>query len=237
MSEAVKLNIYQKLQSARVELQQLALKKSGENKFAQFKYYELADFLPSINEIFNKVGLFSQFCITGEVSMGTATLTVINADTPSEVIEFSTPTAEAGVKGTTPVQSLGAVHTYLKRYLYLNALEIVEYDILDPNVGSGKLNEKPVDTTKAKKDDALSIRTTELELTLYGTEYTMKDVQTWLDSFKEKGFSKSNELGILSSSEYGTFKTNIMSKLAKERKERIANGTDTPYDHANTKLK
>ena len=226
-----KKNIYQKLQSARVKLQQLALKKSGENKFAQFKYYELADFLPSINEIFNELGLFSQFNIVGEVSLGTATLTIVNIESSDQVITFSTPTAEAGVKGTTPVQSLGAVHTYLKRYLYLNALEIVENDVLDASVGSGKLNEKQTDTSKVKKDDALSVRTTELEVVLYGTKYDMTDVQSWLDSFKVKGNSKSDELGILSNQEYAAFKNGIMSKLSKESKERIANGTDTPYDH------
>jgi hypothetical protein len=59
----------------------------------------------------------------------------------------------------------------------------------------------------------------------------MTGVQSWLDSFKVKGNSKSDELGILSNQEYAAFKNGIMSKLSKESKERIANGTDTPYDH------
>ena len=45
-------NIYEKLQECRVELQKMNLKKTGENKFAGFKYYELADFLPTVNELF-----------------------------------------------------------------------------------------------------------------------------------------------------------------------------------------
>ena len=52
-----KLNLFQKLQKARVELQEMNLKKSGQNKFAGFSYYELSDFLPAINIICNNVNL------------------------------------------------------------------------------------------------------------------------------------------------------------------------------------
>lgn len=129
------MNIYQKLQKARIALQNTALKKSGMNKFAGFKYFELGDLLPHINNIFDDLGLFSAFNIKDEL----ATLTIVNTDKPDEAVQFTSPIADASVKGTTPVQSLGAVHTYLKRYLYLNALEIIENDMLDANVGTGKL--------------------------------------------------------------------------------------------------
>jgi len=130
------MNIYKKLQNARVMLQEMNLKKSGLNKFAGFKYFELGDFVPYINVIFEELGLMSAFNIHNDV----ATLTVVNTDKPDEMVVFSSPTADASVKGTTPVQSLGAVHTYLKRYLYVNALEIIDGDVLDAAVGSGKLN-------------------------------------------------------------------------------------------------
>ena len=125
------MNIYEKLQKCRVELQNLKLKKSGENKFSGFKYYELKDFLPKINELFDKYGLFSNFSIKNEE----AVLEIIDKDDVTK-IEFVSPVAEATVKGCTAIQSLGAVHTYMKRYLYLNALEIVEDDSLDGRVGS-----------------------------------------------------------------------------------------------------
>ena len=130
------MNIYKKLQTARVMLQELNLKKSGLNKFAGFKYFELGDFVPYINNIFEELGLMSAFNIHNDI----ATLTIVNTDKPDEMVVFSSPTADASVKGTTPVQSLGAVHTYLKRYLYVNALEIIDGDVLDAAVGSGKLN-------------------------------------------------------------------------------------------------
>lgn len=129
------MNIYSKLQKARIALQNTALKKSGHNKFAGFKYFELGDLLPHINNIFDDLGLFSAFNIKDDL----ATLTIVDSDKPESAVQFTSPIADASVKGTTPVQSLGAVHTYLKRYLYLNALEIIENDMLDANVGSTKL--------------------------------------------------------------------------------------------------
>lgn len=40
------MNIYKKLQKCRVDLQNSNLKKSGNNKFAGYSYFELGDFLP-----------------------------------------------------------------------------------------------------------------------------------------------------------------------------------------------
>ena len=129
------MNLYQKLQKARIALQNTALKKSGHNKFAGFKYFELGDLIPHINNIFDDLGLFSAF----NIKEGLATLTIVDTDKPEVAVQFTSPIADASVKGTTPVQSLGAVHTYLKRYLYINALEIIENDMLDANVGTTKL--------------------------------------------------------------------------------------------------
>lgn len=135
--EKEKKNVYQKLQQCRVDLQQISLKKSGNNKFAGFKYYELADFLPIINDLFNNNGLFSQFNIIENV----ASLEIINVEDPEQTIIFSSPTAEANIKGTQPIQNLGGIHTYMKRYLYINALEIVENDLFDAKSGNDKEEE------------------------------------------------------------------------------------------------
>ena len=58
------MNIYQKIQAVKKELSERELKKSGENKFSGFKYYELGDFLPSIIELCAKYGLFTQITFT-----------------------------------------------------------------------------------------------------------------------------------------------------------------------------
>lgn len=125
-------NIYQKLQKARVLLQEKNLKKSGKNKYSGFDYYELSDFLPAINKLFNETGLFSVF----SMQQDKAVLTVINMDDTDEKQDFETPTAELELKGCNKIQALGGVHTYLKRYLYMNALEIVENDMFDSVTGN-----------------------------------------------------------------------------------------------------
>jgi hypothetical protein len=123
--------IEEKLQKCRVELQDKKLKKSGENKFAKFKYFELSDFLPTVNKMFADNKIFSNFSIQGDI----ATLTITDCEDKTSQT-FTSNIADADVKGCTAIQSLGAVHTYLKRYLYLNALEIVENDSLDASVGA-----------------------------------------------------------------------------------------------------
>lgn len=132
LDDTINGNVYLRLQRARFALQNLNIKKSGENKYSGFKYFELKDFIPPLNEILLKNGLTTNFSIAGEQ----AKLTVINVDNPEENISFTSPIADAPLKGCTPIQSIGAVHTYMKRYLYLNALEIVEDDILDKNAGA-----------------------------------------------------------------------------------------------------
>lgn len=127
-------NVYQKLQAVRVELQKMNLKKSGVNKFSNYKYYELSDFLPVINALFLENGLFSNVSFSSEY----ATLKIINTEKPDEVIEFISPIAESNLKGAQPVQNLGSTQTYLRRYLYMNALEIVESDVVDSIQGKDK---------------------------------------------------------------------------------------------------
>lgn len=137
----VRKNIYSKLQTARVKLQESNLKKSGENKFAGFKYFELGDFLPTINKIFNELELSSFINFSKEV----AKLSIINCEEPSEMVCFECPVVELTLKGANAIQNLGGMQTYLRRYLYMNALEIVENDEFDATIGkTEKLSDKQV---------------------------------------------------------------------------------------------
>lgn len=126
------MNVYEKLQQARVKLQNANLKKSGKNNYSGFTYFELADFIPTVNNIFNELKLCSNFSIVA----GIATLTIINSEEMNEQTVFTMPTTELQLKGCTAIQALGGVNTYCRRYLYLNALEIVEADMLDPKAGT-----------------------------------------------------------------------------------------------------
>ena len=133
-------NIYQRLLNARLELQSSDLKKTGNNKFAGYKYFELGDFLPVVQKIFNSQGLL------GVVSYGReeASLTIINIDNPEERIVIGTPMSSAALKGAHEIQNLGAVQTYLRRYLWVTAMEIVEHDALDSSEPLKPEAKKPV---------------------------------------------------------------------------------------------
>ncbi len=122
------MNVYEKLQKARVELQNKGLNKSGNNKFAGYTYFELADFLPTINQLCLELRLMTQTSFTSDM----ATLKIINAEKPEEIVEFTSPMAAAQLKGCHEIQNLGAVETYQRRYLLVTAFEIVENDALDP---------------------------------------------------------------------------------------------------------
>jgi len=115
---------------ARIELQGTQLKKSGMNKFAGYSYFELGDFLPTIQAIFNRIGL----CGVVSYSIEYATLTITDVE-DGTVVVITSPMAEANLKGTHPIQNLGAVATYSRRYLWMTAMEIVEHDILDASTG------------------------------------------------------------------------------------------------------
>jgi len=120
------MSVYKKLQEARVKLHSTQLNKSGENKFAKFKYFELGDFIPQVTEIFNKVGL----CGVVSFTQDTAYLTVHETEGDG-YITFTTPLVYASVEKTQPIQNLGSTHTHIRRYLWLMAMEIVENDVVD----------------------------------------------------------------------------------------------------------
>jgi len=125
------MNVYQKLNAARESFHQTKLTKTGHNKFAGYKYFELGDFLIPALHIFAEHGL------TGIISFGKeeASMTIIDVYKPEDRIVITSPMSTAALKGCHEVQNLGAVQTYLRRYLWVAALEIVEHDALDATTG------------------------------------------------------------------------------------------------------
>lgn len=173
------MSVHQKLMQARIMLQSRKLTKTGKNKFAGYSYFELADFLPTVQEIFSEVG------ICGVVSYGIeqATLTVFNSEDPDDLIEICSPMSSAALKGAHEIQNLGAVQTYLRRYLWVTAMEIVEHDALDAVLGSddkepqaARKDSRPVVKEAAKSVEkelisdtaGLVAKLTELGITKYG---------------------------------------------------------------------
>lgn len=127
------MSVLKKLMEARLKLHGMGLEKTGENKFAGYKYFELADFLVPAQEIFADLGLCGVVSFTADI----ATLTITDIET-NQSIEITSPMGSAALKGCHEVQNIGAVETYQRRYLWVAALEIVEHDALDATTGSEK---------------------------------------------------------------------------------------------------
>jgi len=128
------LEVYVKLAVARSKLRSKVLKKSGQNKFAGYNYFELGDFLHPIMEIFDDVGLIGIVSFTKEQ----AELRIVDTEMGGEIV-ITSPFGSAALKGCHEVQNIGAVETYQRRYLWVTAMEIVEHDALDSTTGSGNI--------------------------------------------------------------------------------------------------
>ena len=120
------MSVHKKLMQARVKLLSVDMKKSGQNKFAGYSYFELGDFIPHVQTIFNELGL------CGVVSFDStyASLTITDVE-DGTVIVVTSPMADANLKGAHPIQNLGAVLSYQRRYLWMAAMELVEGDAID----------------------------------------------------------------------------------------------------------
>jgi hypothetical protein len=121
------MNIYTKIQNIKEKLLEANLKKTGENKYAGFSYYELADFLPTIIKLCNEEKLFTKITFSNEEAF----LTIVNAEKPEEKETYTSPMRELELKGCNSIQALGGVETYQRRYLYMSAFDIVENDMFD----------------------------------------------------------------------------------------------------------
>ncbi len=124
------MSVHKKLMEARIRLAASKLEKTGENKFAGYKYFELGDFLPTAQAIFNELGLCGIVSFTKEI----AKLTITCVETGGE-LQITSPMGSAALKGCHEVQNIGAVETYQRRYLWVSAFEIVEHDALDATTG------------------------------------------------------------------------------------------------------
>lgn len=124
------MSVYKKLNDARQKFHALKLEKTGLNKFAGYKYFELGDFLIPALKVFNECGLCAVVSFGKEI----ATMDIFDID-GGEIISITSPMGSAALKGCHEVQNIGAVETYQRRYLWVAALEIVEHDALDATAG------------------------------------------------------------------------------------------------------
>ena len=173
------MSVYKKLQQARMLLQNTKLTKSGKNKFAGYEYFELGDFLPAIQKICNDVGL----CGVVSFNQDMAFLQINDVDDGTSIM-FTSPMSSASLKGCHDVQNLGAVQTYLRRYLWTNAFEIVEHDALDATTGAVEV--KPVAKVEPKPTPkpAPKIEGQKGEWQIIAPAKPSENVEDWLELIK-----------------------------------------------------
>lgn len=148
--------------SIRVKLQNAKLKKSGKNKFAGFDYFELADFLPKLNELMLEEGVNDRFYIKDNYAIlelqkgeeiNTYTIPFILFETPLTYKKDKDGNFVKNKEGDyiqvpsmQDIQYLGALNTYYKRYLYLNAFGITDGEVID-----SMNNEEMISEPKAER--------------------------------------------------------------------------------------
>ena len=141
MQEERNKNLNESIASIKVKLQNSKLKKSGKNTFAGFEYFELADFLPRLNELMLEENINDQFTIEEDY----AKLILIKGEERQEYKIpfqiFDTPLNKNGSPSMQDIQYLGALNTYYKRYLYLNAFGITDGEVID-SMNNGELGKK-----------------------------------------------------------------------------------------------
>lgn len=145
-------NVYQRLLMARSKFLDANVEKSGKNMHLSFKYFELEDIVPTAIRIFNEVGLISVVNFTPDV----ATMEIINTENPDESVSFVAPfnqiapiVSNTGKQATNEMQALGSSITYMRRYLYMIALDICESESIDANLGKGETASAPAAEKKA----------------------------------------------------------------------------------------
>lgn len=121
------MNVYQRLLTARALFHASPMKKSGWNGHAKYAYFELADIVPVALQALNQTGLVQ----VTETTRDLAVMTVYNVDEPTQSVRFTVPWGESQLKGTQEVQNVGSSTAYLRRYLYMLLMDIIENDAVD----------------------------------------------------------------------------------------------------------
>lgn len=140
------MNVYKALSEARSRLHKVPLSKSGYNEYKNYKYFELGDFLPTAIEIFNELDLLGVVSYDKEQ----ATLKIVLTADPTSFITITSPMAQVAPKSPNEMQSIGAIETYQRRYLWMTALEIVENDLLD-HINGAPPESRPVPVKEIKE--------------------------------------------------------------------------------------
>ena len=216
-------NVYQKLIEAREAFLNSYIKQSGKNMKLEFMYFELKDIVPTVTKIFAQMGLIA---VDNFIS-DTATLSIINTDNPEEQIPFSAPfnqiepiISNAGKQVTNTMQALGSSITYMRRYLYLIAMDICVNDEIEPNITEETNLPVPVEVKPAAPATPVQREEIKQELTApaeNATELQIKGLKKVLKQYREKFPDKEQEISQIA------VQTKGFTAISKEDCEKLIN--------------
>ena len=129
------------------ELGLIDIKKSGWNKYSEYKYMEMEDFLPHLRQLMFKYRITTEFSMDQDNKIGI--LQLLDCDSSQKLV-FTMPYEIPEIKATNLMQKIGGAATYLRRYLLINAFDIAENDMVDSqsNNSTSKPVEKPVENSE-----------------------------------------------------------------------------------------
>jgi len=208
-----KKTIYEKLNDLRTEWNGLGVKPTGFNKFTNVAYFELGDLTKDGVPLSKKHGLTPVFNLLPKDDENQAEMIIYDSN-GDKTIRFAIDRADAGLKGVTSIQQLGAEITYLHRYLWLIYLNASEKDELDNNNGTGKL--------ETKKDFT---QLDEISFLIQDTRFDIETVYDWI----EKKHKKRIEINELTKAQFSEMKASLQ-KAIKQDKDKMKDD-DTPYNH------
>lgn len=186
-------NVYQKLIEAREKFLTSEINQSGKNMQLSFKYFELTDIVPTITHIFKDLGLLAVVRFTDAV----ATLTIVNTDNPEETMDFPAPfnqiqpiVSNAGKQVTNDMQALGASITYMRRYLYLIAMDICVNDEIEPSIDRNTNNQSATASAPATPEQRQEVKQELTAPTDNASALQIKGLKNVLKKLKEADPSK-----------------------------------------------
>lgn len=122
--------LVERLNLARSWIYESKLAKTG-TVTGRFRYFDRPDFMPLIIRANQMYGICSYIDLSGvDGFRGQGRLILCCSDRPEEQITFSMPAGSCSTKGS-QIQDVGALVTYMSRYLYIMAYEISESDPVD----------------------------------------------------------------------------------------------------------
>ena len=147
--------IYQKINVARQRIAAMQLSKDGKNAFAQYDYFTPELVQKMVDKGIEGLDILVKFDMIRDEGFPVCKLSIIECLTGASCI-FTYITEVPDVKATNAAQRYGALQTYAKRYMLMNA-----FNITDNTLDFDAQTDKRKDMSKATFDKIIASITPE----------------------------------------------------------------------------